>query len=200
MYGAEPGHSDTASGHAADTATMTTPGEQRAGAARTASRGGPASRYTAAERGHDHPALEHLGHERQADEHAPAHSEVLRPAGLDGAQRRPSAEATSSRTSSASGLLTRAIAIVTGESTSIAAASSAGHRTERPPHGREQQPDGRRPCTSPAGSSMLNDEKPNDPRRQPHQPDRQRRLVDGDEAAGIERAEEPGLPGSRSPT
>src|SRR2546423_885904 len=50
MYGAEPGHNVTASGHAAETATITSPASA-SWRTRTASRGAPATRYAATSAG-----------------------------------------------------------------------------------------------------------------------------------------------------
>ena len=54
--------------------------------------------------------------------------------------------------------------------------------------------DGARSCTAPAAAACENEREAEHARREAHQPQRQRRLVDGDEAARVERAEEPRLP------
>ena len=100
---------------------------------------------------------------------------------------------TNSSTSSASGLLTRPIATVTGVMASAAAASTPAGG----PNSRRTVANSSATAAivnSACGSRSESEEKPNTRADRPMQPQRERRLVHGDEAAGIERAEEPGLP------
>src|SRR3954451_14867601 len=122
-YGAEPGHRVTASGHATLTAVIATPASSN-WRMRTASRGGPASRYAAPSAGTTiQPCSIFVMNARPTT--TPAHTSVrVRPDWI--ARTTRYADSTSSNTSSASGLFTRPIAIDTGEIASVPAASSAG--------------------------------------------------------------------------
>ena len=130
INGAEPGHSVTASGHAALTATITAPATSSP-RNRASSDGGPASAYAAASAGTTiQPWSIFVMKARPTT--APAHARCLvRP--VSTARSVNHADATSRRTSSASGLLTRAIATVTGVSASAAAAIrlAAGPKARR---------------------------------------------------------------------
>ena len=130
MYGAEPGQSETASGHAALTATIAAPATSSP-RTRASSRGGPASAYAAASAGTTiQPCSIFVMNARPTT--APAHARCLvRPDSI--ARSVNHADATSRSTSSASGLFTRAIATVTGVSASAAAASrpAAGPKARR---------------------------------------------------------------------
>src|SRR5690242_15400253 len=80
MYGVAPGQSDTASGHATLTSTMTAPATS---SCRRRRHTGTGAKTTYASPSAGHPALQHLGHERQADDRA-GEREVVRLAGLEG--------------------------------------------------------------------------------------------------------------------
>ena len=156
MYGFAPGHSATATGQAALVATMATPATA-SWRSRVPSAGGPASRYAAPSAGTIiQPCSIFVMNARPTS--APHHARCfVRP---DSSARTSRwAAPTMSRTSSASGLLTRAIATVTGVSASAVAAAI-------PATG----PNARRTvaCSRPTaaivqsawGSRRLNDEKP----------------------------------------
>src|SRR3954447_11897627 len=157
MYGRDDaGHSDTATGHAAETTTIETPASASC-PSRVSSRGGPASRYAAASAGTTiQPWSIFVMNARPTA--APHHSRnLVRP--VSTARTTNHADATMSRASSASGMSTRAMATVTGEIASAKAATSpaAGPNTRRTVAYR-------RPTAatvhSACGSSRLNDEKP----------------------------------------
>src|SRR3954469_2339374 len=158
MYGRESaGHSDTATGHAALTTTIATPA-RTSWRIRTGSRGGPARRYAAASAGTTiQPWSIFVMNARPTT--TPHHSRnLVRPVSI--ARTTSQAEATISRTSSASGMSTRAIATVIGEIASAAAAASpaTGPNTRRTVAYSSATA---AIVSSACGSSMENDEKPN---------------------------------------
>ena len=119
MYGVSPGHSATATGHAALTATIATPASA-SWPSRLPSAGGPARTYAAPSAGAIiHPCSILVMNARPTS--APQNNRcfVLPDSS---ARTRKYAAATISRTSSASGLFTRAMATVIGVSASIPAA------------------------------------------------------------------------------
>jgi len=158
MYGREPaGHSDTATGQAALTATIAAP-PASSWRTRTAGRGGPATRYVAARAGTIiHPWSIFVMNASPTT--APHHARCfVRP---DSSARTSSQAASTSRsTRSASGLLTRPTAIATGETASSAAAAmpAAGPSTRRTVAYSSAT---EVIAQSASGSSMLSDEKPN---------------------------------------
>src|SRR3954466_14026962 len=131
MYGREDaGQSDTATGQAALTTTIVRPASASC-QSRVSSRGGPASRYAAASAGTIIQPWS-IFVMKASPTIAPHHTRnFVRPGST--ALTSSHAEATMSRTTSASGMSTRAIATVTGESASVAPAASAaiGPNTRR---------------------------------------------------------------------
>src|SRR3954469_17440501 len=155
MYGRDDaGHSDTATGHAAETTTIETPASASC-PSRVSSRGGPASTYAAASAGTTiQPWSIFVMNARPTT--TPHHSRnLVRPVSI--ARTTSQAEATISTTSSASGMSTRAIATVIGEIASAAAAASpaTGPNTRRTVAYSSATA---AIVSSACGSSMLNDE------------------------------------------
>src|SRR4051795_11707280 len=157
MYGAEPGQSETASGHAADTTPITTPASASR-RIRTERRGGPASRYVAASAGTTIQPWSILVMKARPTK-TPAHTRCfVRPDSTARSVAQP--EATSSSTSSGSGMSTRASASVTGESPSIAAARTPATGPNARRTVANSSPTVAR-VQSACGSNRLKEEKPN---------------------------------------
>ena len=163
---------------------------------RVRSRVGPATRYTSPNAGTTSSACPIFVRNPKPDGGArrrPATTSTRAPR-----PRRPpapprSAPATSSSVSSASGLSNRNISTAAGVSASAAPASSpatgpAQRRTAAYSRATEATP------ISACGTSRLHEENPKSRARGRHHPERRGRLVDRDRVAGVERAEQPGLP------
>ena len=98
-----------------------------------------------------------------------------------------------SRASSASGLLKRNMSTATGVSARMPPAMQAGCRAELALHGRVEDPD-RRDAHEHLGQQDAERGQAEHPHRQRHDPQRGRRLVDGDRVGGVGAAEEERLP------
>ncbi len=155
-------------------------------------RGRPGQQVGRDQRRHDHPALQHLGHERQAHDHA----------GPDEPLRRPRLERPHEQVRGADEQQhEQRVGVVEaperdhdrreGQRQRGQQARRGGR--ERPPHRRVEQAH-RRDRHQRLRHEQARAREAQRPHREPEHPQRQRRLVDRDEAARIERAEEPRLP------